>query len=234
MEKTYDNIKIAANDNANGRKSFMQIVPKDASSIWYVKYTIEVAQATTGGNANYTGYYLCEWSGKNQAIMSYRMYNNFNSDYYMFYTHDIAIAKSANVVSSGHYAGIRLNDASNPTSVARKIIVRVYETKNCTVTLLDSLILNPYYDSTKSANYQTNSTANATSNGLQETGDNDSTAAYIYKSYARIKAGTNGIKSNALALATADGTYESLSVTTGYSANKVRNTKGFDLSKPIT
>lgn len=137
----------------------------------------------------------------------------------------------------GHAFGISIYNASSYTSPSyyRTFEIDFIECENCTVTILDTPVKWSSWPGTGSTNYNGIVSGNASSRGLQETGDND-TSTHNRVAYFGGKTGAKGIWANSLFMEDVNGTYENICTAsdgTVTSSNrttattKIANTTGF-------
>lgn len=174
ISKTYDSYTVSANDANNGILFFGTVSIDNTTNYyqsWGVKYRLTV---TTTENAT-QGIYDCSF-WVNGSTIDYYNYNNFYSTSYRpIYNHGLLYPKDGKS-SNGAHLGMRVYSSRTPTSLARIYKVEILETYGCTVTLKDNLTkYSALYNST---NFYYGE-YNATSQGLQESGDADSGQWYL-------------------------------------------------------
>lgn len=213
--KTY-NAPLYQSSGANFYQNFATVTPTDYNAIWIAHYRITV---TAAGHSDYTEICDVSISGRANTYYSYKIYNSIVT--YSIYQHMLL---NSNSVSVPHELGYRMQGSYGADSVAKVIKVELLEQLNCTVTLLDNLKL---YTSATPSGYTWRG-FNATSNGLQETGDNDAYGYYILSNGFKGKAGSNKVYRQCLFARTGDGTYESFVMESNTRATtKTANPHGF-------
>ena len=178
-------------------QNFMTITPADYNAIWTVTYRVTV---TADGHSDYTATYDEKISGRSNTYYSWYSYNSLVN--YPIYQHMLLNSSNAN---TPHEIGIRMASSYGDTTVVKKIQVDLLETYNCTAVLLNNL---KYYTSATPSGFVWRGW-NATSNGMQESGDSNDTGIYIYSNGFKGKAGSNKVYRYCLFARTGDGTYES-------------------------
>lgn len=207
---------------ANYYQTFATVVPADYNAIWIAHYRITV---TASGHSDYTEICDVSISGRSNTYYSYKIYNSIVT--YSIYAHALLNGSSA---SYPHELGYRMASSYGATNVQKTVKIELLEQINCTITLLDNLKL---YTSANPTNY-TWRTFNATSNGMQETGDNDSYGYYILSNGFKGKAGSNKVYRYCLFARTGDGSYESFVMQDNTRATtKTANPHGFIPDKKI-
>lgn len=239
--KTFTGVIGTANNWANATFFFGTVMPTDFYALWSIKYRVEaVAAGETSARAMYD---ICI-IGNRDTYSAYSCWNAIeNTSYYPIYYHVLYRAKSAGISAGyGHALGERLYSSWNATTVAnaRTINVDVYECVNCTFTFFDSMLKYAEIPGTGGTNYSTYTEFNATSQGLQETGDANTTDDPI--SYPGAKSGSVGIWSTSMSMQNADGLLENIctasdgTVTSGNrttAKTKIANTHGFQVGGKI-
>lgn len=240
-EKQYDAYTIAASNTNKGWLYFINVIPTSDNyyAPWSIKYKLYV---NTTENAT-QGVYYCYVSTAGTAI-NYAVFNDFyNGSYRPIYNHVVAFynsaAKYANKDTYPIKIGVRVQSARLDTTLARVFKIEVYEAIGCTFTINDSI---QTYDSFYNANYYGyNTEVNATSTGLQETGDANDTAEARNVSlyYIRLTAGTNGMQPYSLIMRDGNDTWQSFvlygdsAATQTIGTSKAKNPVGFKLGSRI-
>lgn len=213
--KTY-NAPLYQSSGANFYQNFATVTPTDYNAIWIAHYRITV---TAAGHSDYTEICDVSISGRANTYYSYKIYNSIVT--YSIYQHMLLNSNSASVP---HELGYRMQGSYGADNVAKVIKVELLEQLNCTVTLLDNLKL---YTSATPSGYTWRGFT-ATSNGLQEAGDNDAYGYYILSNGFKGKAGSNKVYRYCLFARTGDGTYESFVMESNTRATtKTANPHGF-------
>lgn len=134
-------------------------------------------RAWVPSNTNYEAISEVYFTGAQSSINSYAIFNHiYSTSYKPCGYHCVHRLKQAGFTAGyGHAIGINLQDANSrdDTSLKRSITVEILSTKNCTVTLNDTAVKWASWSGTGTTNYNDISNYNFTSNGLQETGDNN-------------------------------------------------------------
>lgn len=184
-------------------------------------------------------------SGSGSAI-SYKIFNNIYSwtTFYKFLLNRPTDAYFKTAAETPVLMGINLSSSTNPANsyYKREFTVEIIEEKGCTVQFFDDWICVRNYHQANSTVHKNNSATNyvgycsnadnitdvnvngflgynTSSNGLQETGDNDTTAYFNW--YTRVKAGGQGIHGWAIIGELADGSYASFTLNKGKSSASV-------------
>lgn len=215
--KTYDAPLYNSSSGANYYQTFATVIPVDYNAIWIAHYRITI---TADGHSDYTEICDVSISGRSNTYYSYKIYNSIVT--YSIYQHMLLNSNSAS--NNLHELGYRMASSYGATDVSKVVKVELLEQINCTVTLLDNLKL---YTSATPSGYTWRG-FNATSNGLQETGDINDTGLYIYSNGFKGKAGSNKVYRYCLFARTGDGTYESFVMQDNTRATtKTANPHGF-------
>ena len=215
--KTYDAPLYNSSSGANYYQTFATVIPADYNAIWIAHYRITI---TADGHSDYTEICDVSISGRSNTYYSYKIYNSIVT--YSIYQHMLLNSNSAS--NNLHELGYRMASSYGATDVSKVVKVELLEQINCTVTLLDNLKL---YTSATPSGYTWRG-FNATSNGLQETGDINDTGLYIYSNGFKGKAGSNKVYRYCLFARTGDGTYESFVMQDNTRATtKTANPHGF-------
>jgi len=206
------------------------ITPTSFEQMWLLHYiiTIEVPNDTT-----YTYRADVEIYGVRDTYAAYKIFNSYYSKY-PIYRHVILEGTSS---SYPHEFGYRLASSYGDTTVNKNIHIDIIETRNCTAAFFNAP---KAYTSSTPSNY-TQYSFNASSNGLQESGDTDT--------YTRLYAGNNSmvVSSNFRLPGSAifgfdrDNHAQGISLysdgytstTTNINVNRVYNTAGFDWAKGL-
>lgn len=177
--KTYTGLIGSSNDAAGASFYFGTIMPTGGYyDIWKIHFKIT---AVAAGNNNAKGYFDCWITGTQSSMMTYHNYNTVvNNSYRTIYYTNLYRATSAGITGGyGHLLGIDIHNGWNPTTSAnsRTITVEILETISCTYTPWDTALKYASVPGTGSTNYSGLSQMDAYTNGLRETGD-DNTYAY--------------------------------------------------------
>ena len=196
--KIYDAPLYNSSSGTNFYQNFAIVIPVDYNALWIAHYRITI---TAEGHSDYTEICDVSISGRANTYYSYKIYNSIVT--YSIYQHMLLNSNSAS--NNQHELGYRMASSYGATDVSKVVKVELLEQINCTITLLDNLKL---YTSATPSGY-TWRAFNATSNGLQETGDSNDFGYYIQSNGFKGKAGSNKVYRYCLFARTGDGTYES-------------------------
>ncbi len=172
--KTYVT-KLYSNPSSgdNYFQTVFSITPDTYDIIWEVKYRLTF---TVSGHNDYNAIYDCSMSGRSQALYSYHCYNSLVT--YPIYYHCLYRGSS---LSYPHEVGFRIASSYGDTTVQKTVKVDIIETINCTTSFFEDI--KSYRNETITG--YARSDINSTSNGLQETGDNDTTGRdYSHSGYS--------------------------------------------------
>ena len=243
--KTYTGLIGSSNDAANASFYFGTIMPTGGYyDIWKIHFKIT---AVAEGNNNAKGYFDCWITGTQSSMMTYHNYNTVvNTSYRTIYYTNLYRATSAGITAGyGHLLGIGMNSAWNPTTSAnsRTFTVEILETIGCTYTPWDTALKYASVPGTGSTNYSGLSQMDAYTNGLRETGDDNSYAYTVGWNYYSGKTSANiGIWQTGLAMEDASGNLMSICTAsdgTATSSNrttattKKANTYGFRVGSTV-
>lgn len=234
--KTYTNITVTGNSNPAGWLYFAKMIPvnNDYGKHAYVKYRLKSTMAGLSGNLGHEETDM-EIMMYNNALLWYKVKNNIsNTSYRPFYNHLIYRAKQAGITGGyGHLLGVRLQSSYDPTNstYARTFEIEILETRNCSITFFDSMILYANAPGTGSTNYDGITELNGTTQGDTHTGDANDTTTTVY-STPRITATTTPLMQNSLIMQDSTGAWQSICVgTAGTGTAKTKNTAGFVLGQ---
>ena len=208
-EKTYTGLIGTENNWKNGCYYFLTVIPTDWNAEWTVKYRLEVTLDDGVTSSNYQYYrsnHECLISGTRGVYTAYSFFNSISStSYRTIYYHTNHNTTSAGFTAGqGHKIGISFQSAANPTSTSYKRTIRVIleQAINCTATLAaNNAALEIPASSSRTGYTKLNSTyftesnsnsagnynlLDAYSNGLRETGDdNTTTQLNLYLNYLK-------------------------------------------------
>lgn len=221
MSKTFTNV-LATTDS---RRFFGRILPTSYTGMCRIHYREKI---TVDGHPDYTGYYDCFLSISSGVVRSYYSYNDVQT---LPISYHKVLLPTQTGITSGY--GIPLGDEyyNNITTLARTCEIEIIEIDGGTFEFFDSMLINtdvPGYTTTNT-NFTTSTGttwAEWLSAGLVELNDRNETS-YFADTYARHPAGTNGVKGIQFIMQKRDGTWESITTTTGTGTSKVLNTNGF-------
>lgn len=236
-EKEYT-YKCASTSDNDANIYFMDVTPtsSDWATPWQVHYLLSVDGLTSDStNAKYCHGEYDIWVGCSGSTVYYHIFNKFySSSYYPIYSHRINYHNSEAKYISYHEShpaklGVRVQSAWGANTVGRKYTIKVYETLNCTVSFPDTIEIrgSVYYTT-----YYGETAFNATSIGLQESGDATDTTT-MQLAYSRVYAGTNGLMMYSLIMQDGNGTWQSFTTEGGTSTSKHKNPVGFRLGSNI-
>ena len=172
--KTYVT-KLYSNPSSgdNYFQTVFNITPDTYDIIWEVKYRLTF---TVSGHNDYNAIYDCSMSGRSQTLYSYHCYNSLVT--YPIYYHCLYRGSSS---SYPHEIGFRIASSYGDTTIQKTVKVDIIETINCTTSFFEDI--KSYRNETITGYARTD--ISATSNGLQETGDNDTTGRdYSHSGYS--------------------------------------------------
>lgn len=233
--KTYIDIIGNSSSNAIADNSFYfgSVKPNSFTESWEVRYRVRVWVST---NTNYEAVSDVLFKGDQSSINAYAIFNHFYSTSYRpVYYHTVARLKSAGFTAGyGHALGISLSDSNNraDTSLKRSFTVELIYAKNCTATLNDTAVLWANWTGTGSTNYNDPGTYNFSSNGLQETGDNDDTCQ-LRSYYERPLVDTGKLYGYNLCTLTSDDKLTGFVTSYSTGTSKTKNTATFKINAPI-
>src|SRR5574344_2283896 len=186
--KTYTEVYATGTTQALSNFYWGEIKPTSYYDMMFVHYRLYIY---VPGQTVYCGYYDCKIGYSQATIFAYANFVN---------RHTSAVPcssvaydwQTATGVTNGYGAlfGIVLRSSSNPTSstYARTVKVEILEAQNCTIQMFDTMKLIGDISYANSTNYVRIDELGITSNGLQETGDNDT--LYVQRYLANAKAET--------------------------------------------
>ena len=264
--KTYTGLIGTTNNYIGCNFFFLNVMPSSWQDEWAVKYRLEcdLDEGLTPTNYQYMhSTHECVIAGARGTCSAWAYFNQINhTSYRVISYHTIAETTEAGFNAGyGHQLGISfyydgLSYAALNASYKRTIKVTIIETINCTVTFNDAplishnatrtdytkLIATYYpYSSSESNNPGYLTVLNAYSQGLQETGDNDTVTRMYYTNMYIPMSSTLGLCSYSLFGFDKDGKVQAISkydtsytsYTTSISANRVYNTGGFYWTKGL-
>ena len=176
--KTYTDIigDSGTNNEAGCAFYFGSIRPTSWTNTWEVHYRVRV---WVPSNTSYEAFSEVLFTGDQGSINAYSIFNHiYSTSYRPVYYHAVHRLKSAGYTNGyGHILGISLQDSTNRdnTSLKRSFTVEILSQTNCEITLLDTPVKYANWPGTGSTNYESWGSYNFASNGLQETGDSDTT-----------------------------------------------------------
>ena len=241
QSKTFTGVIGTANDWANTTFFFGSVKPTNFTDQWTIKYKVT---AIAAGDDRAKATSILVLNGHADTYSSYAAWNAiYNTSYRPCQYHVYYRLKQAGFTNGyGHALGLRLLSAWNPITAAnaRTVTIDILETINCTFTFYNSMLKYASIPGTGSTNYTGYSEFDFANNGLQETGDSNTTEDGSI--YISAKTGAVGIWTTGLAMEDGNGTYQSICTaqdgtvtssnrTTG--ANKLPNPNGFKVGGTI-
>lgn len=157
----------AANQN-NSTWYFMSVKPETWNKVWRVGFKLHTYVPSYPNENSIT---FCTISGRQNGF-TYMNFNDFDSTGH-YYISCYPLTQTGFNAGYGHAIGNSIFYASNYTSSAhyRTFEVQLYDVENCTITWLDTPVKWSAWTGTGTTNYGGLSNLNASSRGLQETGD---------------------------------------------------------------
>lgn len=184
QSKTYTGVIGTANNWSGATFFFGSIRPTTFYETWSIKLRL---RAVSGGVNNSKLLSDIVINGSYNSLTSYSCFNSvINTSYRAVYYVELYRLKEAGFNAGyGHALGIRLYSAWNPTTAAnaRTVDIEIYECINCSFEFFDAMTPYASIPGTGTTNYDTYSELNVADNGLQETGDANSTFAYQIRRY---------------------------------------------------
>ena len=240
VHKKYESTSYygTTNDWENTSWYFMSVKPDEWYKPWRVKLKVHTYCP------NYSGYHSYTWSeiyGRETSMIYADWNEKYNSahTYITFYP----LKKAGFDANYGHAIGISIYNADSRTSSAyyRTFEIDYYECENCTVTILDTPVKWSAWTGTGTTNYGSLTSLDATTRGLCETNDANTTTENRIGYFAG-KTGNKGIWATSLFMEDANGTYQNICTasdgtvtssnrTTG--TTKIANTNGFKVGSSI-
>ena len=175
--KTYPAYTLSADNADNGILFFGDVTISD-TTVWQTPWAVHYRLYVSTSEAATQGWYDCYFSINGNTIMYYNYNNFYSTSYRPIYQHGLLYPNNGQSTHGAHL-GMRVYSSRTPTTLARIYKVELLEQINCTVTLRDNLAK---YSELKNTTYYTYGEYNATSQGLQESGDtnsNDTASGYI-------------------------------------------------------
>ena len=196
QSKTFTGI-IGSTSNSATYCNFylMKVRPSSWYANWHIRFRVRAFVTDTSlANAPLcSGVYILDYWGKRDTYSGYQIWNaQNNTSYRPIYYHRVSFLNETGYNAGyAHYIGEDLTSAYNRTTAAwaRTIIVDILEADECEVTFLDSAKVVGSIPEMSSTNYASiASSFNATTQGLQETGD-DNTTTTLARSAFRFTVG---------------------------------------------
>ncbi|GEM_PF-6004591 len=193
-EKTYTSLIASSNTNGNGADFIMIDLAhvSDTSKIFKLRVRIEASYKRSNDNVTYTSTHDCliYGAGGNDTICSAMWNNHRNTSYRPMY---YFVAYRPSTATANWKLGVCLYNCNNNTTAGneRTITMKVISQENCSATLYDSCANTDY--TTYYKNMAGRTTYDCANNGLQESGDANTTTNVYAKDitgYSGTAAGT--------------------------------------------
>lgn len=170
--KTYTGVLGTASNFAGAAFFYGKILPKDYNAVWTIRGKMYM-EATGDYRAKASSDFII--TGAQSAVLAYSIFNSFtNTSYRPVSYHEVYRATSAGIENEyGHLLGFGIHNAWNITTAARTVTIDILCTDNCTFEFFDSVVKYADAPGTGETNYSALSELNFSTNGLQETGDNN-------------------------------------------------------------
>lgn len=181
LTKTYTNIIATSNDNVGGGFFYLKVRPTTFRTNWHVKVKTTV---TVPSNDNYFVATTLDLYGYNNTYSWYHSINSIRSTSYrpIYYNSCFFASETGYNNGCGHWLGINLYNATNPTTLERSATIEVLEVDDCTVEFSDTVIT-PTDIPNRAANtgwYTSTNTSftnlNCSDAGVKHTGDANTTS----------------------------------------------------------
>ena len=234
VHKTYESTSYYATATNMDTSSwyFASIKPDSWYLPWKVRFKIHSYCPNYPANESITHAMV---TGRSDGI-AYANWNELQTTAH-YYTVWYPLKEAGFDAGYGHAFGVSIYGANNYNKQAyyRTFEIDFIECENCTVTILDNPVLWENWSGTGTTYYGTRATGNASSRGLQETGDND-TVTHNRIQYFAGTTGNKGIWANSLFMEDANSGYQNVctaadgTVTTSNrttATTKKANTNGF-------
>lgn len=240
--KTYTDVIGTANDLANASFYYGELKPKNYDAVWRIKFKV---YAEAAGRVDARGFYDVLITGTQNKVLSYATFNTISSTSYRpIYINSVMVATSAGITAGYyHLLGWRLYSAWNATTAAnaRTITVDILELDNCDFTFWDTIQKPDNVPGAGDTNYVGVTGIDAYSQGLIETGDNDTYHALQYTNARFTNNSTLYLGGYSILGFVGDNIVAPLSVnspgytgtTTAISETRVYTSQGFDWSKGL-
>lgn len=240
VSKEYQDNTFYCDGTANWENStrlFMSVKPDADKEYWYVKYRVRV-WVPNDADKRFTDS-IVEYFGSGITMRAYKIWNTLSSVTTATYYQAAYWLTAAGLSNDfAHLLGTSILYASSYTNSAwyRYVKVDLLAYEGCDIELFDQLTkFTPYIQSigaSASTDYNSYSSYNATSLGLQETGD-ATDISIMQLSYTRFTAGAYGMMNRSLIMQDGQGKWQSFTINSGTAANKTKNPSGFKLGSNI-
>ena len=209
IHKKYESTSYYATTSGSWETStwyFASIKPDSWYLPWKVKFKIHTYCPNYATHESLT-YSMV--SGRADS-MSYCNWNEVNTTAH-YYIAWYPLKLAGFDAGYGHAFGISIYNASSYANANyyRTFEIDYFGCENCTVTILDTPVKYADWPGGGSTNYGSLASGNASSRGLQETGDNDTTTSNRIANFPG-KTGAKGIWATSLFMEDANGTYENI------------------------
>ena len=242
QEKTFTGLIGSGSTHDTSSFYFGKILPDSFNCTWKISYEVT---AITAGRDDARSLHNVTLYGAMSSIRAYSSFNAIaNASYKSIYYNSCYRATEAGITSNyGHILGVGLRSSWKPTDAnyPRTITIRILECVNCTFEFFENAVKYPNAPGTGSTYYSDVSELDAYTQGLRETGDDNTTsvldmsANYIINGdslrlapYTLFGYDRQG-KAQGFSLYQAN--YDSSSV--AMNVNRVYNTAGIDWTKGI-
>lgn len=262
ISKAYVGLIGTANDYANSTFYLLNVMPNSWNGTWRVKYRVDARldEGLTPDNHDlYHSTHECEIVGARGITLANSFFNGINNTSYRCVFYNATHTTTEEGFNSGHphKIGVELTSSSNPTnsSYKRTITITLLSYEGCTVTFNDEPEIpatssRADYIKLDSAYYPHGIDSNAPgycyrgdlySQGLRETGDNDTMTRLLYDSLYVGVSNSLGLCGYSLFGFTPKGEIQAISkynqsyasTTDNISADRVYNEGGFDWSRGL-
>ena len=264
--KTYTGLIGTTNAWKNACFYLMTLRPNTWDGEWAVKYKVESsldAGLTPSNYKMFTSQHECYLTGRQGVYTAYAIFNSFSSTSYrpLYYFTNHRTTEDGYNAGYGHKLGINLTSSNSNLDVnyKRTFKITILDTSNCTCTFneepeiapnsdrTDYTKLNSTYYTTSDSNSAGNFTnLNGCDNGLQESGNANTTDVTNLNNYYLVNGSKNdttslrifgynliGFGRDGKALCISVPTAATTANTTAIQTARVYNTEGFEPSKGL-
>lgn len=175
------NATTASTTYLNNSWFFISLKPQSANTLWSIKYRI---QTTIPDHPGYCTESIVEYFGIGTTLKSYKIWNTIGTGSAAYYNCVHWLNATGLSAGFGHAIGISIRNGSNYNSSGwyRHFHLDLLDVQGADATVLDAPVIFSSWNGGNTTNYATASTPstyNATSQGLQETGDADTTTTLL-------------------------------------------------------
>lgn len=175
------NTTTASTTYLNNCWFFISLKPQSANTLWHIKYRI---QTTIPNQPAYCTESIVDYFGIGTTLKCYRIWNTIGTGSAAYYNCAHWLNATGLSEGFGHAIGISIRNGSNYSNSAwyRHFHLDLLEVQGADATVLDSPVIFSSWNGGNTTNYATASTPstyNATAQGLQETGDADTTTMLL-------------------------------------------------------